>query len=260
MIIFNNTILANLQEQVKLNMDNIKAIADGALTLGEFGIRVIGKSTTTADLPDPAYYPGTKENPPTDKEREEAYGDAFAIGAQEPYTFYIFTRAFDNSLQPQWMSVGPFPAPGPKGDTGATGATGPQGPKGDKGDKGDRGPAGPAGPAGTGGGITNDTQLLLFKQSADYIYSSANGLEIIGNSKVVNADSTTVTPPTELDIPIVPGDGVVMDLDNTNTHLVVKVNMVQSTGTSTTAVMSQAAVTNTINTTLGTVNTELEGI
>lgn len=260
MIIFNNTILANLQEQVKLNMDNIKAIADGALTLGEFGIRVIGQSANVAGLPDPAYYPGTKENPPTQEEVEKAYGDAFAIGAQEPYTFYIFTRAFDNSLNPQWMNVGPFPAPGPKGDTGATGATGPQGPKGDKGDKGDRGPAGPAGPAGTGGGITNDTQLLLFKQSADYIYSSANGLEIVGNSKVVNADSTTVTPPTELDIPIVPGDGVVMDLDNTNTHLVVKVNMVQSTGTSTTAVMSQAAVTNTINTTLGTLNTQLEGI
>ena len=260
MIIFNNTILANLQEQVKLNMDNIKAIADGALTLGEFGIRVIGQSANVADLPDPVYYPGTQENPPTQEEVEKSYGDAFAMGTQEPYTFYIFTRAFDNSLNPQWMNIGPFPAPGPKGDTGANGATGPQGPKGDKGDKGDRGPAGPAGPAGTGGGITNNTQLLLFKQSADYTYSSANGLEIAGNSMVVNADRPTVNPPTELDIPIVPGDGVLMGLDNTNTHLVVKVNMVQSTGTSTTAVMSQAAVTNTINTPLGTLNTQLEGI
>lgn len=235
MIIFNNTILANLQEQVKLNMDNIKAIADGALTLGEFGIKVIGKSTTTADLPDPAYYPGTKENPPTQEEVEKAYGDAFAIGTSEPYTFYIFTRAFDNSLQPQWMNVGPFPAPGPKGDTGANGATGPQGPIGDKGEPGERGPAGPQGPRGftgpkgpegpaglNGAGITDNSVLSFFKAEADYIYDSANGLQIVGVSHFYDPATGTVDPHGEMDIPIIPGAGISMDLNEDSTRLVVK--------------------------------------
>ena len=176
MIIYNNTILANLQEQVKLNMDNIKALTDGALTLGEFGIRVIGQSTNVADLPDPAYYPGTQENPPTPEQVTASYGDAFAIGTAEPYTFYIFTRAFSNSLIPQWMNIGPFPAPGPKGDTGATGATGPQGPKGDKGDKGDRGPAGPAGPAGAVSQFTNDVAGIIKGSDIDgKVYAEADG-------------------------------------------------------------------------------------
>lgn len=235
MIIFNNTILANLQEQVKLNMDNIKAIADGALTLGEFGIKVIGKSTTTADLPDPAYYPGTKENPPTQEEVEKAYGDAFAIGTSEPYTFYIFTRAFDNSLQPKWMNVGPFPAPGPKGDTGATGATGPQGPIGDKGDTGLQGPAGPQGPRGftgpqgpegpaglNGAGITDNSVLSFFKAEADYIYDSANGLQIVGVSHFYDPATGTVDPHGEMDIPIIPGAGISIDLNEDSTRLVVK--------------------------------------
>ena len=173
MIIYNNTILANLQEQVKLNMDNIKALADGALTLGEFGIRVIGQSANVADLPDPAYYPGTQENPPTPEQVTASYGDAFAIGTQEPYTFYIFTRAFDNSLIPQWMNVGVFPAPGPKGDTGERGPAGPQGPKGDKGDKGDRGPAGPAG---TVSQFTNSVAGSIKGSDIDgKVYAEADG-------------------------------------------------------------------------------------
>ena len=173
MIIFNNTILANLQEQVKLNMENIKALTDGALTLGEFGIRVIGQSTNVSDLPDPAYYPGTQENPPTPEQVTASYGDAFAIGTAEPYTFYIFTRSFSNSLIPQWMNVGVFPAPGPKGDTGERGPAGPQGPKGDKGDKGDRGPAGPAGAVSQ---FTNDVAGVIKGSNVDgKVYAEADG-------------------------------------------------------------------------------------
>ena len=173
MIIYNNTILANLQEQVKLNMNNIKALTDGALTLGEFGIRVIGQSTNVSDLPDPAYYPGTQENPPTPEQVTASYGDAFAIGTAEPYTFYIFTRSFSNSLTPQWMNVGVFPAPGPKGDTGERGPAGPQGPKGDKGDKGDRGPAGPAGAVSQ---FTNNVPGVIKGSNVDgKVYAEADG-------------------------------------------------------------------------------------
>lgn len=156
-IVWDNKTYRNLQEQVYANMKNIQDIMDGTTVLAEFGIKVVGQVPDAEDLPDPDEYEGD-------------YGDAYIVGTEAPYDYYIFTRAFEGDQTPQWFNLGVFPQPGPQGPAGqdgADGATGPQGPqgiqgiqgpqglqgiqgpKGDKGDKGDTGDQGPKGNDGT---------------------------------------------------------------------------------------------------------------
>lgn len=69
-----------------------------------------------------------------------AAGDAYGVGAAEPYDIYIY------SPSQGWVNNGPL--------QGAKGDTGPEGPKGDPGEqgpKGDTGPQGPQGPQGEQG-------------------------------------------------------------------------------------------------------------
>lgn len=77
-------------------------------------------------------------------------GDAYGVGAAEPYDIYIF-----DGVTGEFINNGPLQgAKGDKGDKGDTGATGPQGeqgPAGSKGDTGDTGPRGETGPAGPAG-------------------------------------------------------------------------------------------------------------
>lgn len=100
-----------------------------------------------------------------------AVGDAYGVGAGEPYDIYIY-----DGVGKKWVNNGPLqgakgdPGPqGPRGDPGEKGATGPQGPKGDaftyadftaaqlaaltgpQGPKGDPGPQGPQGEKGATG-------------------------------------------------------------------------------------------------------------
>ena len=117
MITVNNYELRNLEEQVQKNKNDISAIVEGNIVLGELGIRVIGQAETTAGLPDPTTYTGD-------------YGDAFLIGAQPPYDFYIFTRPFENQEYPTWFNLGEFPVAGPQGVQGPQGIQGAQGVRG----------------------------------------------------------------------------------------------------------------------------------
>ena len=100
-----------------------------------------------------------------------AAGDAYGVGAAEPYDIYIYspTKGWVNNgpLQGAQGPQGPQGEPGPQGPAGADGAPGakgdigpegprgpqgdpgPQGPKGDTGDPGADGAQGPQGPAGT---------------------------------------------------------------------------------------------------------------
>lgn len=140
----------NIQEQVELNRLAIKAIEEGSTIIAEFGIHVVGQVSNPDSLPDPTTYEGD-------------FGDAFLVGEDAPYDYYIFTRPFQGAEFPTWFNIGVFPKPGPKGDRGETGLTGqrgpqgvpgltgPQGPKGDTGDQGIPGPVGPQGPRGQQG-------------------------------------------------------------------------------------------------------------
>lgn len=111
MLSFGNKDFRNLQEQVLKNMKDIQDMEEGATVLAEFGIKIVGKVDSAAELPDPATYEGD-------------FGDAYIVGEDDPYQYYIYTRAFEGQENPSWFDLGQFPVPGP---------TGPQGPQGEPG-------------------------------------------------------------------------------------------------------------------------------
>lgn len=105
MLKFGNKEFRNLQEQVFKNMKDIQDIMDGTTVLAEFGIKVVGQVNLVTELPDPSTYTGE-------------FGDAYVVGASEPYDYYIYTRAFEGDETPQWFYLGKFPVPGPQGPQG----------------------------------------------------------------------------------------------------------------------------------------------
>lgn len=113
MITFNGKEYRNLEEQVLENMQAIKEIHDIGLLLAQLGIKVVGQVDTEAELPDATEYYAD--------DRENHYGDAYAVGSTTPYYFYLFTRPFEGETDPKWFSIGRFPLPGPKGDPGSGG-------------------------------------------------------------------------------------------------------------------------------------------
>lgn len=110
MIKVGDKILRNLEEQVQY-LTNYHDVNQG---LVQWGIRVVDQVTSESELPDPATYKGE-------------YGDAIAVGAAAPFSFFIWTRASIEGGADYWF---PF---------GQISIVGPQGPKGDKGEKGDTG-------------------------------------------------------------------------------------------------------------------------
>lgn len=113
MIVWDGKEWRNLEEQVRANMLDLMRIRDIGLLLAQLGIKVVGKAATEEDLPDPAtYYPDDRDN---------HYGDAYAVGADTPYTYYIFTRPFEGEDGPSWFPIGVFPAPGVPGPAGPPG-------------------------------------------------------------------------------------------------------------------------------------------
>ena len=111
MITINDVILRNLEEQVLKNQNDILDIVTAQKTLNELGIKVVGQVETTDKLPDPATYEGE-------------YGDAYAVGTQTPYFYYIFTRPNEQHPISLWFNVGKFPMPGPQGPQGIQGPQG----------------------------------------------------------------------------------------------------------------------------------------
>lgn len=105
MLKFGNREFRNLQEQVLKNMCDIQDIEQGATVLANFGITVVGQVNQASDLPAPATYTGK-------------LGDAFLVGTQAPYLYYIYAKAYDGQEQAAFYNLGQFPLPGPKGDTG----------------------------------------------------------------------------------------------------------------------------------------------
>lgn len=140
----------NIQEQVEKNRKDILDIQQGATVLAEFGITVIGQVDEESELPDPAEYEGN-------------FGDAYAVGTESPFHFYIFTRAFAGQEEPSWFDIGIFPQPGPQGEQGPQGFTPTIGVNGNwfingvdtglpaRGEQGPQGPQGPTGQTGSQG-------------------------------------------------------------------------------------------------------------
>lgn len=84
-----------------------------------------------------------------------AAGDAYGVGAAEPYDIYIYSpsRGWVNNgpLQGAKGDTGPEGPKGDPGEQGPKGDTGPQGPQGPQGEQGIQGPAGPQGDPGAPG-------------------------------------------------------------------------------------------------------------
>ena len=109
MLKFGNREFRNLQEQVLKNMCDIQDIEQGATVLAAFGIKVVGQVNQASDLPAPATYQGN-------------LGDAFLVGTQAPYDYYIYAKAYEGQEQAAFYNLGQFPKPGPKGDAAGFGA------------------------------------------------------------------------------------------------------------------------------------------
>ncbi len=105
MLRFGNREFRNLQEQVLKNMCDIQDIEQGATVLADFGIKVVGHVDEASALPEPTTYKGN-------------LGDAFLVGTQAPYDYYIYAKAYDGQEQAAFYNLGQFPQPGPKGDKG----------------------------------------------------------------------------------------------------------------------------------------------
>lgn len=148
----------NLTAQVQKNKEDIAAHYNMDRVLANFGIRVIGQVASESELPNPETFEGE-------------YGDAYAVGAQEPYTFYIWTRADVNAGHPNdyWFDVGRLAIIGPAGPKGDTGAQGPQGVRGNG--------LTPSGVTPEGGFIVGDSAIAL--NGDIYSYKAIDG-SIVG--------------------------------------------------------------------------------
>ena len=111
LIDYNNKDILNLQEQVLKNTNDINDIAVGQLTLANFGIHVSGILSDPTKLPNVSSY--------TDND----VGTAYLVGTETPYRLYILTKIASTGLL-EWLDIGNFPQPGPKGDKGDKGDTG----------------------------------------------------------------------------------------------------------------------------------------
>lgn len=146
MITIDNKEYRNLEEQVEWNKTMISKVISRELTLASFGIREIQHVAKAEYIPSPDVY--KQERP------DWEYGDAYSVGQEPPYYFWVLTRADAEHTTDYWFDLGLFPAPGiqgpkgDKGDKGDTGATGPQGPMGRTGATGAQGPQGLQGPRG----------------------------------------------------------------------------------------------------------------
>ena len=108
-----NKTINNLEEQVAY----LTSLHEAGKALASWGIKIVGQVQTAEELPSPDTYEGD-------------YGDAYAVGTEAPFSFYIWTRSpiADSSTEGYWFPFGEISIVGPQG---------PQGPKGDKGDKGE---------------------------------------------------------------------------------------------------------------------------
>lgn len=111
-------------------------------------------------------YYGTKAALDAAQKATAQPGDAYGVGAAEPYDIYIF-----DGITGEFVNNGPLQ--GAKGDTGPQG---PQGPKGDAGETGPQGPRGEVGPQGPTGPAGADGKTPV--KGTDY-FTDADKEEVV---------------------------------------------------------------------------------
>lgn len=114
MLNFGNKEFRNIVQQVSKNQADINDIKTASKVLGEFGIKVIGYVEKESDLPLVDQFIGD-------------YGDAYAVGTQPPYNYWVWTRPTNDITYAHWFYIGVFPAKGEQGERGLQGLPGPKG-------------------------------------------------------------------------------------------------------------------------------------
>lgn len=111
----------NLQQQVQKNKEDIERHYEIDRSLANFGIRIVGVVSSVSKLPGLSTFPQAPNY-------VGEYGDAYAVGLEGNYIYYIYTRPDLNLgyASGYWLNVGKIFVQGPKGDPGI-GLPGPQG-------------------------------------------------------------------------------------------------------------------------------------
>lgn len=102
----------NLEDQVEWNKNHIEAFLAGMETVNIFGIRVLAVVPSSEDIPLQETY---------------SYGDAYAVGENPPYHYYVYTRSGLEAIEGTFVDIGEFPGKGEKGEQGAPGKDGENG-------------------------------------------------------------------------------------------------------------------------------------
>lgn len=112
---------------------------------------------------------------------------------------------------------------GIQGETGNTGAIGPVGPKGDKGDKGDRGERGEQGKEGAG--IADIINIdYPHGEFTNIEYDNVDGIQLSAAVRFTRDDGETYDIPATLDIPVIPGNGILIDKVNNKMQVEIKID------------------------------------
>ena len=104
----------NIAEQVLKNKEDILKHFQRDEVLADFGIRIIGQVDS---------YDLLLEQPTHGLQ----YGDAYAVGPESPYRYYIWTRANSTSFFDYWFDLGQIAIAGPQGPIGPRGIPGEKG-------------------------------------------------------------------------------------------------------------------------------------
>lgn len=101
----NNKEYRNLEEQVLQNKQDIARHYNIDRVLADFGITVLGRVNTPADLPET---------------EDENWGYGYLVGEEAPYEVYVWTRANPDVGEevPYWLNIGSISIVGPEGPAG----------------------------------------------------------------------------------------------------------------------------------------------
>ena len=149
----------------------------------------------------------TKEELPEDPENLQVFG----VGANAPYEYFVY-------LNNAYFSLGVFPLeglPGVPGDKGERGERGPAGPQGEQ---------GPQGIAGKSGSGLDDITTLTMGEAGNQLayYDTTDGVMFQSLGRMSGPSGISHGFNSILHLPIFPGDGINIDVNENGTALIIK--------------------------------------
>lgn len=149
----------------------------------------------------------TKEELPEDSENLQVFG----VGANAPYEYFVY-------LNNAYFSLGVFPLEGLPGVPG------------DKGERGERGPAGPQGKQGpqgiagkSGSGIDDVTTITMGEAGTQpTYYDTTDGVMFQSLGRMSGPGGISHGFNSIIHLPIFPGDGINIDVNENGTALIIK--------------------------------------